>query len=65
MHRQGFTMTEATVTTQIHESFNIHGNFGSKGSLYLAFIVYDLSNTIYFRLRQTICFGIRADVELG
>jgi hypothetical protein len=58
-------MTEAAVTPQIHESFYIHGNFGSKRSLYLAFIVYDLSNTVYFRLRQTICFGIRADVELG
>ena len=43
-------MTQTTVTTQIHESFNIHGYFGSKCSFYLAVIVYDLSNIIYFRL---------------
>lgn len=43
-------MPEAAVTPQIHESFYIHGNFGSKCSLYLVFIIYDLSNTIYFGL---------------
>jgi len=47
--RQRFSMAKATVTSQIHQSLDVHGDLGSQGTLNSVFIVDDLSNTIYLR----------------
>jgi hypothetical protein len=57
-------MPEASVTTQVHKPFDVHGNLCSKLPFHLEFVIYYLTNTVDLSLGKIVCIGIRIDFQL-
>jgi hypothetical protein len=64
MYRQGPSMPEASVTPQVHQPFDVHGNFCSKFPLYLEFTIDYLADVVYFSFGKIVCTGIGIDFQL-
>jgi hypothetical protein len=58
-------MPESTITAQVHESFDIHGNFGSKFPFDLEFAIDYLANAVDLSLGKIVGTGIRVDFEFN
>jgi hypothetical protein len=65
MYRQGSSVPEASVTTQVHKPFDVHGNFCSKLPFYLEFVIDYLTNAVDFSFGKIVCIGIRIDFQLA
>jgi hypothetical protein len=64
MHRQGSPVPESTVTTQVHEPFDIHGDFRTKFPFYLVFAIDHFANAVDLSFGKIVCVGIGIDFEL-
>lgn len=57
-------MSEPAITTQVHQPFDVHGDFRSKLPFYLEFVVDYLADIVDLRLGKIIGIGVRIDFEL-
>jgi len=62
MYRQTFSVTQATVATKIHESFDIHGYLTAKVTFHLAGLINAVSDTCYFRFGKVFCSRIAINI---
>jgi hypothetical protein len=62
MYRQGTSMPEASITTEVHKPFNVHGNFGAKLPFYLQVFIDYLTNAVDLSFGKIVCIGIRIDL---
>jgi hypothetical protein len=65
MYRQGSSMPETAVTTQVHKPFDVHGNFCSKLPFYFEFTIDYLTNVVYLSFGKIVCIGIRIDFKFA
>jgi len=56
-------VTESAVTAQIHESFDIHGDFRPQFTLDLVFAIDHLANAVDFGFREIVRTGVRIDFQ--
>jgi hypothetical protein len=64
MHRQRFSVTESSIGTDIHQSFNIGRHISFEISLDFKFLLNDISDTNHFCLCQLVYFGVLMDGRL-
>jgi hypothetical protein len=65
MDRERFSMPKPPVATEIHQSFDVHGNFGAKFSLDFIFAINNFPDIINFRFRELIGLEILINIEHG
>jgi hypothetical protein len=59
--RQTFAVTETSVTTEVHQSLDVHGNLASQITLYIH-LGYQRSQLIQFTFRQFTNFGALGNI---
>jgi len=47
-HRQAAFVTQAAVTADFHEPFDVHGNLGSQGTFHVVFILNNVAKDFFF-----------------
>jgi hypothetical protein len=57
-------MAKSSVGADIHQSFDVGGNIPSEISLYLIFLLNDISDANYLCLRELVHFRVLMDVRL-
>ena len=57
-------MAQAPIAPQVHEAFDIHGDFGSELTFDFAIIIDYFADTVDLHFRQIIGIRIRIDFEL-
>jgi hypothetical protein len=57
-------MAQSPVAPQIHESLDVHGNFGAQFTFHLNLTVNGLTNVVDFGIRQIVGKGIGINVQL-
>ncbi len=65
MYRQTFSVTQATITTEIHKSLNIHGYLSAKVTFYLVGFINTISDLCNFWLSKVFRCRITINVTLG
>lgn len=58
-------MPEASITTQVHKPFDVHGNFRSKLPFNLEFVIDYLTDAVDLGLGKIISIGVRIDLEFS
>jgi hypothetical protein len=56
-------MPEASVTAEVHQPFDVHGNFCSKFPFYLEFAIDYLTNAVDLSFGKIVCIGIGIDLK--
>jgi hypothetical protein len=56
-------MPEASITTEIHKPFDVHGNFGAKFPFYLEFVIDYLADAVDLSFGEIVCVGIGINLE--
>jgi hypothetical protein len=56
-------MPEASITTEVHKPFDIHGNFCAKFPFYLEFVIDYLADAVDLSFGEIVCVGIRINLE--
>ena len=57
-------MAQAPVASQVHQTFDIHGDFGPELTFDFTIIIYHFADTVDLHFRQIIGIRIRIDFEL-
>jgi hypothetical protein len=57
-------MPQSTVTAEIHESLDVHGDLGAQITLDFVLRVNDLTNGVHLCIRQIIGFRVPTDAGL-
>ena len=57
-------MPQTPITTEVHQPFDVHGNFRAEFTLNLVLAVDDLANIVDFSLGKIVGTGIGIDLEL-
>jgi hypothetical protein len=56
-------MTQAAITSDIHQSLDIHGDLSSQVALYTHLFIDDFANPVDFVIRQIANPGVRIDIR--